>query len=380
MLIFLVKIFLVAPTVNRLGAQEKDIVAGIRLLQECGFEVLVHTISSNRTLKSIKDEMKTLNHRVKFILLQKFWPDGQVRNWINSEEFLSIYKEISTSDFDVLWTETSDLSFLRVFTKKVHLSRSHNFDPLHFYQESKSRLIGYIRFALKLLNLYAFESRATRIFSISPNDLKYYRFFLPFKKGFTIIPLRDLCLSEEPFSQPLRRPNFKKVGLCASSFSVHHNLEMLKKLAHQIAPKNEDIEFHVFGAKIPNSFNRGIAKNLILRGWVEKLDSIYEDLDVFIVPSKRGMGMKSKVFEPLLKDKFVITYEKNLSGFHKMGIEIIRLRRHLDLSDIFGKLEGMGWQEILLNNRNSMRNLFEKKRISCLITDAVKSAVLTKAT
>jgi hypothetical protein len=350
-----------------MGAQEKDILAGIKLLQHSGYQVEVHFISSQKS--SNRNQKYLSSHRgdwVKFHFLKFLWPEGQVRAWVDCPEFLQIYSKLRGGRYDILWTETSDLAFLGLFTKKPHVSRSHNFDPIHFYQESSNKMHGIIRLVLKCLNVLVFEKQVDFLFTISPRDRFFYRFFLFKKRGLGIIPLRDLLFLHSASKQNIMLGNSKKLAVLASTYSVHHNYEMIHETCYKIAPSNPEVEIHIFGSKIPDLAGfESLPSNVILRGWVENIEDIYSEFGLFLVPTKAGLGMKSKVFEPLVRGKNVITYPKNLSGYEKYdNLVVFTIHTIDDIRPLLKSLDQNTLKSQVLINKSALAHIFDIDRVT----------------
>jgi len=361
------KILFIAPECKRMGAQEKDILAGIKLLRHSGFQVEVHFMSSQKS--SSRNQKYLSYHRgdwVKYHFLKFLWPEGQVRTWVNCPEFLQINRKLRDDRYDVLWTETSDLAFLGLFTNKPHVSRSHNFDPIHFYQESSNKLYGVIRFVLKCLNVLVFERQVNFLYTISPRDRLFYRLFLFKERNLGVIPLRDLLFLHSASKQNIVPGNLKKLAVLASTYSVHHNYEMIHETCFKIAPRNPEVEIHIYGSKIPDLLRlESLPSNLILRGWVENIEDIYSEFELFLVPTKAGLGMKSKVFEPLVRGKNVITYPKNLSGYEKCDrLAVFTINTIDDIGPLLKRLDQNTLKSKVLINKSALANIFDIDRVT----------------
>lgn len=366
------RIFLIAPRPSRSGAQEKDIISGIEMLRKAGMSVEVRFITPK--FKSLKANFHNLRprHRAIALLLTLFWPEGQVRAWLRSIETSSLIFEIAESDFDVIWTETSDLAFFGLFSSKPHISRSHNFDPYHFFQESKSWFIGVSRCLLKLLNLITFERRADTIFAISPSDQKLYQKVIRRNK-IALMPLRDLIVNHPAVKSPIEVPQLNRIAILASTYSVWHNREMIINLRSMNFLTLSNTEIHLFGSKIPQEFILSAPANITVRGWINDLSEIYREFDVFLVPTKRGMGMKSKVFEPLTRNKIVISYRTNLSGYDSyFPLKIVEIQRASDIAHAITSLSELDLVSMRLGNNRAIARLFDYELWQLILTDTIQ--------
>jgi hypothetical protein len=74
--------------------------------------------------------------------------------------------------------------------------------------------------------------------------------------------------------------------------------------------------FNVYGRKIPQNIIRNISNiRVSVNNWIENLQSIYDNNQIFVVPNFLSSGMQSKVFEPLTFGKILICPPEVLSGY-----------------------------------------------------------------
>ncbi len=309
------KILLVAPSPKNEGAEERDIAFGIKLLLDLGHDVRVIYVNS-----SIKSTCEFLQNNIskmgiRYLLMRYLYPDGQVRTWMNASGSCEILRSLIEDDFDLLWIETSALSVFSKFSSRPCILRSHNFDPIHFAYEAQSLIRRISAAVTKLFTLLLLESRAHTIIAISPKDRDRYRKVLFWKKSIHYIPLR--YLGNEFWSAHAKdRANFrKKIAFLGSTFSVRHNRKALELIGSEVALRFPDIEFRIYGRKA-SSLQLYFPSNVKYLGWVENLDSIYEEEDVFLIPKTGGAGMKSKLFEPLFRGKICIAYIDEFVGIN----------------------------------------------------------------
>ena len=160
--------------------------------------------------------------------------------------------------------------------------------------------------------------------------------------------------------------NPSKLAVLASTYSVHHNYEMIHETCFKIAPRNPEVEIHIYGSKIPDLVRlKSLPSNVFFRGWVENIDDIYSEFELFLVPTKAGLGMKSKVFEPLVRGKNVITYPKNLSGYEKYNnVVVFTINTIDDIGPLLKSLDPNTIKSKALINKSALAHIFDIARVT----------------
>ncbi|MEW6133627.1 MAG: glycosyltransferase [Pseudomonadota bacterium] len=81
------------------------------------------------------------------------------------------------------------------------------------------------------------------------------------------------------------------------------NVEAVEFFVEKVMPalraKGRDIKFHIFGSHPPKEFERFDSDDIVVEGYVESLDDVFEKCRVFIAPLLSGAGIKGKVLEAM---------------------------------------------------------------------------------
>ncbi len=320
-------IILIRPVSFRLGAEEQDGQALEEILSSSTdilhvFQIsknpgwLIHRSYSFGNLKSeselvLKNKGSWSSFFVRCIIL-----DSAARSYLrlNIAETINDYLSRLGSTTNLVVSHTSALAGVaRVIVSKNRISRSVNFEPLHYLQENKITLKAPFMFVGKIW-LSLFERCFFDIWVISPNDLKSYSVFCS-RKDIELFPLFQLFgIPESPRKDS---PDVLNVGYLGSTYNVTHNRASFNFITQELAPTlfklgERNIHFNIYGVKSPlvNSL-----PNLTIHGWKESTEEIFEENDVFIVPYFGGTGMQSKLFEPIVRGKPVIANPKAFAGY-----------------------------------------------------------------
>jgi hypothetical protein len=306
----------------RLGAQEKDSINGVRLfgdIVEDIIEVIVDLTTdkinfndSNLQLTSNKGSYKSsIELYIKFILCKLFIWDPALRQTIRLSYFKLMQALSISYPKSLVVTEGCNLLPLTFFSKS-RISRSHNFEPVHAYKEQKRVLFGIFYFIVKIQSI-VMERLLTNIIAISDRDANLFK-LIPSRKKIIVVPLRDLVVENRIFKpMVLSKIMNRNIAYLSSTYNVHHNKKGLDFFVNNVfnSLDMKDIVFNVYGSKAPN---QSYCQNIKIHGWVENLDEIYIENDVFLC-SNGGTGQQSKIFEPLAKGKILICNPKLLIGY-----------------------------------------------------------------
>jgi len=79
------------------------------------------------------------------------------------------------------------------------------------------------------------------------------------------------------------------------------NIEAVEFFAEKVMPllrkRLPGVAFHVYGSQMPESFTQYAAADVILEGFVESLDDVFESARLMVAPLLSGAGIKGKVLE-----------------------------------------------------------------------------------
>lgn len=81
------------------------------------------------------------------------------------------------------------------------------------------------------------------------------------------------------------------------------NVEAVEFMVKHVMPAlyliRPDIKFYVYGSKMPEEFMSFETDNVIIKGFVETLDEVYQDHRIFVAPLISGAGIKGKVLDAM---------------------------------------------------------------------------------
>jgi hypothetical protein len=320
-------IILIRPVSFRLGAEEQDGQALERILSSATDSLHVFQISRNPgwlihrsySFGSIKTECE-LELKNKGSLSSFFARciilDSAARSYLrlNVAETIGEYLSRLGLRADLIVSHTSALAGVaKVVDSRNRISRSVNFEPLHYLQENKFSWKSPFVFVGKIW-LSFFERLFFDIWVISPNDLRSYSVFYT-RKEIELFPLFQLFgIPESPSKVS---SDILNVGYLGSTYNVSHNRASFDFITQELAPTllklgEKNVHFNIYGVKSPAVL---FLPNLTIHGWKESTEEIFEENDVFIVPYFGGTGMQSKLFEPIVRGKPVIANPKAFAGY-----------------------------------------------------------------
>tara|TARA_B100002003_G_scaffold250771_1_gene291472 strand:- start:83 stop:2857 length:2775 start_codon:yes stop_codon:yes gene_type:complete len=96
---------------------------------------------------------------------------------------------------------------------------------------------------------------------------------------------------------------FKKRSGLAFLGGYRHtpNVEAVKFFVEKVMPllrkRLPGVPFHIYGSHMPDSFKQYEAKDVLLEGFVESLDDVFESARLMVAPLLSGAGIKGKVLE-----------------------------------------------------------------------------------
>ena len=324
------------------GACESDRANGILQLIRLGFDVKVITKIAN--YQSLKDVQKTLEdlgveiipvsykfdtkasgaQKLKKYILRFFKNplilDGAASEF-DDQELKNVFKiQMENWQPALVWfdcTYTWPLYAIAKSYKTPIITRSPNFEPIHFLEENGYNPINYLRFLPKLIGEIMVVKKSNLIFAITPREARSYEKLGA--KNVEVLPLRGLpkCLKKK---RNVKDKQKLSVFFMGSTYNVFHMKRALDFILKEILPKinkmaTNKFSFHVFGAKLPKKYNGYLKENVVYRGYVENLEDALEDMDIALIPSLCGAGMQQKIFEPLARGIPTITSPRGIAGY-----------------------------------------------------------------
>ncbi len=81
------------------------------------------------------------------------------------------------------------------------------------------------------------------------------------------------------------------------------NVEAVEFFVEKVMPllraSGKKIAFHIYGSHPPESFKKLECEDIVLKGYVESLDEIFETCRIFVAPLRSGAGIKGKVLDAM---------------------------------------------------------------------------------
>lgn len=119
--------------------------------------------------------------------------------------------------------------------------------------------------------------------------------------------LRNDNIFKCPWIIPARghtTPFEKRKGIAFLGGYRHHpNVEAVEFFVEKVMPllraKRKDITLHIYGSNPPKHFGALEDENIVVEGFVETLDQVFESCRLFIAPLLSGAGIKGKVLEAM---------------------------------------------------------------------------------
>ena len=379
-----------------IGACEQDRMSGLELFIKLGYEIrvitkivrgkekLVSDVSNKLGIKiypvayNFVEDLSFFNRIMRYLkraINPLFW-DGASYEYRDKEIIDLLESQLNNFKPDVVWFEYSYLWPLYKFVKKRKIpiiTRSLNFEAIHFWEEMGFSLLNLIKFTSKFLGEIITTRKTDVLFSITPKEEKIYKKIGA--KNIFVLPLRALhkYLKLQPF-RVMDRKRFN-VFFMGSTYSVPHNRKALEMIVKDIAPQIEKImpgefTFNILGTKLPEDLSSNLfGKNVIYRGYVEDIDEFLKDMDIALIPSLFGAGMQQKVFEPLCRGIPTITSARGLVGYSFEDNKHLLLA--LDSNEFVEKLIKMKNIELrkllAMNSRNFCMGLFSESIIKAKV-------------
>ena len=306
-----------------LGAEEKDVHAGINLLQSLN-DLNVFVIKIDLKQKTIHHEIDSQKFaqqlswkdRIKFLVIKLGAFDNAMRQAYTYENYKLVIQIIKFMKINTVFTNTTSTVLFGRQSYAKHVFRSVSFEPIYVLKAVDNIVVALVHSLLKILSIHN-ELSAKIILSISPRDAKYYRIISSKKKKnkILVLPLRQFYLHKK-IRKLISIKSTLEIGFLGSTYNVLHNRKsfefILSNISSEFLSKN-NVNLNVYGRKIPKSNKK--FRNIKIHNWIANIEEIYKTNHCFLVPYFLGSGMQSKVFEPLLAGKLLICDPRVLSGY-----------------------------------------------------------------
>lgn len=322
------------------GASLRDRLDGVKQLDRLGHQIkLVAHLYPNQNPESVRELERKLGIPAVAISVSGRPPrdlrrgvammkspgllDGMA--YINALPEVQSFVEqsIHTWQPDLLWLDhTWSWPLLRL-AQKYHLPtvvRSQTFEPLDFWERSGKSLSNGLRFVGKWFGEWMCLRYSDVLAVISPREMGIYSRLPGRRASLRLLPLRSLDSCLQPAKQHKDRSPLK-VFFMGSNYDTFHNRHALEMILKKILPELRnrsagEFLFHIVGRKIPAHFQRDYdGENIRFLGWIEDLEAFFPDMDVALVPTPLGWGMKQKVFEALCRGFPSILDHRAVSGY-----------------------------------------------------------------
>ena len=198
------------------------------------------------------------------------------------------------------------------------MTRSINFEPVHFWEEDGAGPIHAITFLAKLVSELITIRLSDFILTITPREERIYT-LLGGRGKVATLPLRSLpCVLTKKRDIVDHSP--LHVFFMGSTYNVVHNRRALEMVVKEIVPIVERVMpgkfiFHILGAKMPPELMKYFTTHVIYEGYVADLDVFLSRMDIALIPSLFGAGMQQKIFEPLARGIPTITSKRGIAGY-----------------------------------------------------------------
>ncbi len=338
------KILIICPVVPypENGAEQSDRANGIRQLVRLGYEVRViakrKKNQSNSDISNFSKSVgnidvqtvsykynlsdKTLLQKIKIIMkrLKHFsYLDGAAFEYTDPEMINLMCNTIDIWKPDIVWFEYSYLWPLYQVAQKNKIpivTRSLNYEAVHFLDEDGRSILNYLKSIPKFLSEKKVARASDLICSITPQEEKIYK-RIGARKTINL-PLRGLHYLPEYI--PNKESKNINIFFMGSTYNVSHNKQALLFIIKNIAPAllekyGNRVIINITGTKLPESILNVFPRNVIYRGFIVDLNTFLKDMDIAIVPSLFGAGMQQKIFEPLMRGFPVITSDRGIADY-----------------------------------------------------------------
>lgn len=386
------------------GAEQLDRGYGIRQLKRLGHDIkVIAKISEWQTSDFIKEIGNKLGVEIVGVpylysgrrlsikekikknlkkLVNPLYLDGAAFEYSESKIQNILEEEIKNWKPDLVWFEYTYLWPLYHVPEKYKvpiITRSLNFEPMHFLDEEGRTFINYIKYIPKYLGECRTIRRSDFVLSITPVEKEIYKKLGA--KGVDNLALRALPLYlNRKVEIKDRKP--LKVFFMGSTYTVAHNKEALRMIIADIAPKifithPNDFEFYILGNKFPTEFGVHLKDNVKNAGYVDDLSAFLDGMDIAIAPSLLGAGMQQKIFESLTRGFPTITSQRGIQGYNfKDGEEVLFADTPVDFCEkLIHLLDYKIRQSLSIKAYSRSKEIFSENVLDTVVRGAIQKAL-----
>jgi glycosyltransferase involved in cell wall biosynthesis len=382
------------------GACEADCATGILQLKKLGFDVRVITkIVSGQTPERIREVAKDLGTEIipvqfKFdtkapkaqklkeyffrLLKNPLILDGAAFEYSDPELKAALMGQVVGWKPDLVWFDCTQMWPLYDIVRKSRIpiiTRSQNFEPLHFLEEHGFSPLNYWRFLIKFVSEIMTVKKSDLIFAITPKEAGIYRKMGA--KEVAVLPLRGLwdCLQASREIKTREKLNVFYIG---SSYDVYHMEKNAEFILKEIIPKVPgQFCFHFFGSKFPKKLERYLGEDVRYAGYTTDPSRDLADMDIALIPSFGGAGMKRKIFESLARGIPTLTSIEGVAGYSlKAGQEILLANSPDEFVQRLTELKDLALrQKLSANSLKFCASLFSQEVFDRIVLEKINKYV-----
>jgi len=386
------RIILVTPKfpIPTTGACEQERLAGMLQLKRLGFEVrIVAKYFDWQDKDAILSWSREHDIKIDFIkygyrrtAIQKI---TKVINPINWDGAAFEYKTPETQRIvrdvvhefrpDVAWFDYTYLwPLYHLFQKRniPIITRSINFEAIHFLQEDGVDIVNLLKFIPKVFTELKMIKNSDYVFAITPKEERLYRKLGA--KNVSILPLRSLPNLIKQ-NREIRNTNVLHLFFMGASYNVYHNRKAAELVIKYIAPELEKrapgkFFVHILGKKLPKELSSFCYGNIKEEGFVDDLGKFLQnEVDVAVNPSLLGAGMQQKIFEPLVCGIPSVVSGRGIAGYpFKDGEHALFANTKDEFVENILKLQNINLRRLLSHNALRLSSqLFSQERLDKIV-------------
>ena len=253
------------------------------------------------------------------------------------------------------------------------ITRSINFEAVHFLEEDGRNIINYLKFIPKFITEYITCKKSDTYFSITPKEKKLYKKVCR-KKGIINLPLRSMPKILNDESVELKDSNVLQVLFMGSTYNVSHNRKALEFILKEIAPRVKEVTdkkyvFNIFGGKVPEELVKYESENIVFRGYVDDFLLELNKIDIAIVPSLYGAGMQQKIFESLARGLPTIASPRGIADYpFENNVHLLTATTVNDFVKALISMQNFSLREKLAKNAKDLSHkMFSRKEIDDIV-------------
>lgn len=369
------------------GADEQDRLYGVKWFKKHGFEVEVVAMTMESDMPHLERAREQLGVAItavpykfqgrkkvlKRILNPLYW-DGAAFEYFDEEIQNTVREKVEHFEPDLVWF---DYTYLWPLYKHVRrkgipiVTRSINFEAVHFLDEDGRSPLNYLRSAPKFASEWLSFIWSDYFFAITVREERMYK-----RLGGTpvvTLPLRALPERVLPRVEPHNERI--KAGFMPSTYTVAHNRGALAQII-EAAKSVPDVLIHVTGQKLPSELELQLPENVVYEGFVPSSIAFWQSCDIALAPSVFGGGMQQKIFEPITLGVPTITSKRGLAGYPFVcGEDVVCAEGSGAIARALLQLsrDRTKRQSLTQNAQSKAKKLFSQERI-----DNIMDSALTK--